>query len=284
VQFIEEISLLKQDNSELKASFMELEKNSNEQIKTSNEMIQMNANEINQLKHEIENMKEIQVLHKDSQRLNNEARKQNIKLPNETVKLKEETSQDDLKVKANIIKKLTDRIKQEPELNKRVNILDDKNDNVLCVKLKENIPIDQLSKCYDNFDFSYVIEQLGLTNYNSSMLMKDLFLHMPYHVLYYYSLLGSAADCYICLPMDSDVVTELRMSLRSRELNIKFSKSGFLVESAGEYIIRFYLYKEGNRIELFLGVKVNLQQIEQSEKMNYTFGKSYACLCVWVVS
>jgi len=159
VKSIEELSLLKQENKELKAQVVELEKKSNEQIQTSNVTLQIKTNEISQLKDEI------QILQGNNQQLKDVRKKENTKLPDKTVKLQEEKLNGDLKLKANVINSLKDRIKRS-NLNKLiVSLMND--DSVLNINLLDTVNLlatIELSSCYEKDNFNYVIDKLGLRN------------------------------------------------------------------------------------------------------------------------
>jgi len=256
---IEEISLLKKENSEMKAHFVK-------KIQTLSTTLQKKTIEINQLKDQVKNnWKEIQPLRDSSIMLR---KKENAKLQEE-------------KLKADI-KSLKDKIQINPTLQGVVELLN--NDSILQVNVgcNHSLSIEELSKCYEKNNFNYVIEKLGLKNENK--LMADLFHHgkfhyydMGYSVYYMENDLIATFEGWFCFPVESN---EINLDIQMPTLKIKFSKNvGLVDECIGNECEKsnFDLYLGKYKITMGKGVKVNINNAPK-KLMDFSFGDKYACL------
>jgi len=158
-----------------------------------------------------------------------------------------------MELKGSIINNLKSKIKEVPELLKRITLIN--NDTVVVVQLNRRIDLQSSMQCYDHRQCNKFIDQLRFSNHK--VLLNELLLEIPNHL---YKVKNNYYDFYF--PFDLDNVKDFHVSITDK-FSMKIFNNKVLVETTIVFRSKT-LYIGKYEIHLQNGVTFNLKQLDDS--------------------
>lgn len=251
-----QVTEIKHENIELMDKFIKLKTDS--------------ANEIAVLKEQVKNIND-ELLEIKKLNFLTKPRVSNSK--SESIRIKEEA---ELNVKVNIIKSLKEKISEKPALVDKISLVD--NDNVVYTKGGyRGFDFVQLSKSYKEKRFDYVINQVDLNA--QKILLNEILLEVPYHM--YQFKYSDFHDYFFCFPLDLKKIKQLDIAIPNL-VNIIIFDNELLVTMETVRCINLYVGKYD--INIKNGVKCSLNHFDDwLLNREFRFANGYGCINFCVV-
>jgi len=256
----EENTVVKEGNKTLKNKLKQLETKSDEavtQLKLEVEVIRTNLRELKQ-----ENLKLI-----------GKKRKLDIDASNGIVVAKNEVVVIKLNKEVNNID-LNHRLSMVSSLHGEISLVND--DKVMMFKGNNSMRLyaDDISKCYKENDFKYLLEKFELKDRQS--LIIELLNKASYQLYDYNSSTGKQRYILV-FPLDLQNIKDVEISITGL-FKVKILNNEFSVEILHERIMTCFIRIEKYRKQLKLAEKFDLQQIYESPTFESIFAHGYAFL------